>query len=935
MELTNRDRAGRGFELLAEGLEPFVERHLTAVAPGGMDWLEWLSKRLYGPKSTMMVSRSDPLILLRAIVHEEKVFQGTLSRTELSYAQELWQCRHQWAHNSLLNDADTHRLLDTMERLLRAVGAVSEADLTRRLRWDQRPGGRPAGSSSPAPPGDGGAVFEVAIGPGAVSETFWVQVVQSPAGDAATDVKLGTGELLAQTAQVQQAVLASAAGTRRVPDAAERCVRVVGSALFTALLGSGDVAACYRASMAIAAERGQGLRVVLRIEDPQLAGLPWEAMYDESLGSYLCRREQLVRKIPVPALAAPLAVDLPLRILGVVSSPRDLPALDEKQEKAQLARALRPLTDQGLAEVHWAPRATWGDLQETLLEGCWHAVHYIGHGDFDPGQDEGVLALTGEDGRRDLVEASRLVDLLRQARPMPRLIVLNCCAGGVMSARSLFSGTAAALVQGGVSAVAGMQYDISHPAAVAFTRGFYGALTRGRGVDDAVSSGRVAILGISGQTLEWITPVLYLRGEDNRLFTLAAPAPAARDDRSGAPGTGARGTPAGTGRGMAGGMAGRPREDTGADPAGSSADSRPGPRRAARGRARWLRWGAGVLAGLITAGTVAAVTLLRTAHPGYPVTFTTPDGYSVTAASFSPGGSIVATGTSRSKVVRTGGHAGIYPEDGSTYLWRSPSWTVIAKLHDPGSRGVTAALFSPDGSMLAIVDANGRAYLWNVASHRLAAILRRPQGIDAVAWAPAGMTLAIGDGTGTIELYGIGTRSVTAAFHDPASQGRFVNLAFSPDGTLLAAGTMIGQVAVWDLTTRDRIAAFTTPALGLTPRVAAFDGTGRILVSGGLSGRIYRWDMTARAPLPPLQDPSRATVYNVAFASGGTRLAAIAGIDRSHFLYIWDNVNGPAPVVHTLRGNTGPVAFSPAGGFMVTGTGGDHFTIWDMSQLPP
>lgn len=45
VELSNRDKVGRGFELLAEGLGPFVEYHLKAAAPGGMDWLEWLAKR--------------------------------------------------------------------------------------------------------------------------------------------------------------------------------------------------------------------------------------------------------------------------------------------------------------------------------------------------------------------------------------------------------------------------------------------------------------------------------------------------------------------------------------------------------------------------------------------------------------------------------------------------------------------------------------------------------------------------------------------------------------------------------------------------------------------------------------------------------------------------------------------------------------------------
>ncbi len=173
-------------------------------------------------------------------------------------------------------------------------------------------------------------------------------------------------------------------------------------------------------------------------------------------------------------------------------------------------------------DVRWAPEATWTTLQDTLLSGEWHAVHFIGHGDFDIERDEGVLALTRDDGRADLVEADRFVDLLRQARPMPRLVVLNSCSGAATGVNDLFAGTAAALVRGGVSAVAAMQYSISDAAAVAFARGFYTAIARGRGVDDATSSGRVAILGTGTRTLEWVTPVMYLRGRESRLFILPA-----------------------------------------------------------------------------------------------------------------------------------------------------------------------------------------------------------------------------------------------------------------------------------------------------------------------------------------------------------------------------------------------------------------------------
>jgi CHAT domain len=375
------------------------------------------------------------------------------------------------------------------------------------------------------------STIEVAIGPGAASGTFQVQIVQSPAGEASVVVNVDVGTLLARRVELQHAVLASAVATRRVLGGAEQCLREVGQTLFRALLGSGEVAGQYRASAVVAAERAQGLRVVLRIEDPMLACLPWEAMYDDALGSYVCRREQLVRHVPVPSLAAPLAVRSSLRILGVIASPRGLAALDTDREKSQLTYALGHLSSQGLADVHWAPSATWADLQDLLQADEWHVVHFIGHGDFDASRDEGVLALVTEDGRADLVEASRLVDLLRQAHPMPRLVVLNSCAGAATGVEDLFAGTAAALVRGGVSAVAAMQYAISDPAAVAFARGFYGAIAHGRGVDEAVSSGRVAILGTSRQTLEWVTPVLYLRGHDSHLFTLSEVGAHGRSER--------------------------------------------------------------------------------------------------------------------------------------------------------------------------------------------------------------------------------------------------------------------------------------------------------------------------------------------------------------------------------------------------------------------
>jgi hypothetical protein len=483
--------------------------------------------------------------------------------------------------------------------------------------------------------------IEVSIGPGPAG--YRVDVVRSPAGEASAAVTLDAKGLLARRKELQQAILASSVPTRQVLDENEQSVREVGQALFMALLGTSEVAGRYRA-----AERDEDLRLVLRIDDPVLAGLPWESMYDEGIGTYVCRRHQLVRHVGVPAAAAPLAVSPPLRILGIVSSPRGLYPLDVEKEKDNLTRAL---AGNSSLQLTWAPSATWAGLHDMLLSGTWHVVHFVGHGGFDPDRDEGILALTGEDGRKDLIEASRFVDLLRQARPVPRLVVLNSCSGAASGTADVFSGTAAALVRGGVTAVAAMQYEITDPAAIAFSRGFYGAITRGRGVDDAVSSGRVAIIGLSGRTLDWVTPVLYLRGNDRHLFAVPEPETARIPER------------------LVRTVAGH------AGPVTSVAFSPDG-------------------ALLATASNDYTARLWQVAT-GTPLRVMAGPTEEVRDVAFSPDGTVLAAASSGSGV----------------WLWRTSTGTHLRTLTGIPDRVLQVA-FSPDGSLLASASIEGRVMLW-------------------------------------------------------------------------------------------------------------------------------------------------------------------------------------------------------------------------------
>ena len=79
MALSNRDKVGRGLELLAEGLKPFVARYMSAKLPAGKDWVEVLSARdgaKHGTSKTY--STDDPRFLLKVLTEDWRAFDGAL-----------------------------------------------------------------------------------------------------------------------------------------------------------------------------------------------------------------------------------------------------------------------------------------------------------------------------------------------------------------------------------------------------------------------------------------------------------------------------------------------------------------------------------------------------------------------------------------------------------------------------------------------------------------------------------------------------------------------------------------------------------------------------------------------------------------------------------------------------------------------------------------
>ena len=379
--------------------------------------------------------------------------------------------------------------------------------------------------------------FDLEISPGE-GRDFIVSVIDSPAGEARETVRFPFSELELENRiqALQIALLRSSEKRRRILDSHEQTVQEFGRNLFDLLL-IGEVRTRYDVSLREATRQEMGLRLKLRIRSPELAMVPWEFMYDLRQGEYVClsRSSPLVRYLEAQQPIQPLAVRLPLRILAMVAAPTDLAALDVAQEKARAEAALEPLRHQGLVELTWVEGQTWRNLQQALQGGPWHIFHFIGHGGFDPHADEGLIALADEAGKTQFLNATQFGRLLVDHSSL-RLVLLNSCEGARSGARDLFAGSAATLVRRGLPAVIAMQFEISDRAAIEFAHAFYTALANGIPVDGAVAEARKAVSIALANTVEWGTPVLFLRAADGKIFDVTnEPTVGAPDLRSARP----------------------------------------------------------------------------------------------------------------------------------------------------------------------------------------------------------------------------------------------------------------------------------------------------------------------------------------------------------------------------------------------------------------
>ncbi len=241
-----------------------------------------------------------------------------------------------------------------------------------------------------------------------------------------------------------------------------------------------------------------------------LAALPWELLYDPDARTFLALDPEirLVRALDVPRASERRPLKRPLRFLVVMANTADQDPLGLQREWTALEREV----SSSLIELVPFKDGSIKSLRDTLEQGEFVGLHFMGHGRFDAKHGRGEL-LFEENGVTQAVSGVQLATNLR-GLPHLRWTVLNACHSGAQAAggdADPLLGVASALLHSGQTAVVAMQTIMLDTAAIAFSRGLYRALAKGRGLEAAVYEGRLEVVNDQGESsVSWAVPALFM-----------------------------------------------------------------------------------------------------------------------------------------------------------------------------------------------------------------------------------------------------------------------------------------------------------------------------------------------------------------------------------------------------------------------------------------
>jgi WD40 repeat protein len=244
--------------------------------------------------------------------------------------------------------------------------------------------------------------------------------------------------------------------------------------------------------------------------------------------------------------------------------------------------------------------------------------------------------------------------------------------------------------------------------------------------------------------------------------------------------------------------------------------------------------------------------------------------------------------------------------------------------------GVCAAVWSPDGALIATMSRDQTIRVWESGTGKLRQQFQEKEvEYHAVAFTPDGKTLAgaggdpLKGGNTSIRLWDVATGREIRRLH--GHQQPAYALAFSPDGHMLV-GVSCDLVICWDVANGTEMHRWShlraTAALAVSP-----DRKLLASVGGETEDRaIHLWDVTTGKELHTLKGHQRG-VTSLAFSPDGKTLASGNPFEQHR---LWDVAAGK--LLHEFEEGEGGLglAFSPDGKLLATGSMNGAVRLWEV-----